>query len=77
MLAYKISPILRESHIVLKAAQHGDMAAPYFLPWNEFWEKSPPEFGLWCSIRYYGMPLYPQQSTSQHPGSSSVLVRAI
>jgi len=38
--------------IILEAAQQGDMTDPYFFPWNEFWKKSPPEFGLWWSIRY-------------------------
>jgi Protein of unknown function (DUF559) len=47
--------------IVLKAARRGSIASPYFLPWDEFWRTSPPEFDLWSSIRYYGrMPLYPQ-----------------
>src|SRR5262245_19741515 len=47
--------------IVLEAAQRGRIAQPYFLPWEQFWEKSPPEFDVWLSIRSYGrMPLYPQ-----------------
>jgi uncharacterized protein DUF559 len=45
---------------VLQAAQRGDIVEPYFLPWNEFWKKSPPEFDTWWSIRYYCLPLYPQ-----------------
>jgi hypothetical protein len=47
--------------IVLDAARKGGIVEPYFLSWNEFWKKSPPEFALWWSIRCYGgMPLYPQ-----------------
>jgi Protein of unknown function (DUF559) len=46
--------------IVLDAARRGNIAQPYFLPWDQFWEKSPPEFDTWWSIRYYGLPLYPQ-----------------
>jgi hypothetical protein len=52
---------LEMGDIILEAARRGDMAEPYFMPWNEFWKKSPPEFALWFSIRSYGrMPLYPQ-----------------
>jgi hypothetical protein len=47
--------------IVLDAARRGSIAEPYFLPGDQFWEKSPREFDTWWSIRYYGgMPLYPQ-----------------
>ena len=47
--------------IVFDAARRGSIAQPYFLPWEQFWEKSPPEFDTWWSIRYYGgIPLYPQ-----------------
>jgi len=27
--------------IVLRAARRGSIAQPYFLPWDQFWEKSP------------------------------------
>ena len=47
--------------IVLDAAQRGSIAEPYFLSWDLFWGKSPPEFDTWWSIRYYGgMLLDPQ-----------------
>jgi hypothetical protein len=47
--------------IVLDAARRSRIAQPYFLPWEQFWQRSPPEFGVWWSIHYYGrMPLYPQ-----------------
>lgn len=47
--------------IVLDAARRGSIAQPYFLPWEQIWRESPPEFRVWQSIRYYGrMPLYPQ-----------------
>ena len=47
--------------IVLPAARRGFIANAYFLPWEQFWGKSPPEYLTWWSIRYYGrVPLYPQ-----------------
>jgi hypothetical protein len=30
--------------IILEAARRGNIVEPYFLPWNAFWKKSPPEF---------------------------------
>jgi hypothetical protein len=46
--------------IILEGARRGNIVEPYFLPWGEFWKKSPPEFATWWSIRYYYLPLYPQ-----------------